>query len=360
MVVQPTEPSAGDVATTKPTLKTPGDVITLLERRESYEDTWTHCSVTTTTGTAFHSEKVIMGVDEAGRGPVLGPMVYAVGFVPESKLKEVKSLGVDDSKKLQNHFRETLFSHMNTQHSEWVGWAVTAISEDIKRRYITFQGEIQLNQQAHETTVALVKHVQSMGISISEMYVDTVGKESKYQEYLEKQLPGIKITVSKKADSKYPIVSAASVFAKSGKISREFGSGYPGDPRTIKWLRDSMHPVLGYPSVRLDKNAVTVIWAGEDNESNKKGAKGKKQEKLFKDSPAVVDELSEEEEEEKDEDAVMMEADAIPVEEPKGSRKRKADDALEVIVKPAKELALDAGRDSFVKAIGMRHVLALF
>ena len=47
-----------------------------------------------------------------------------------------------------------------------------------------------------------------------QIYVDTVGDPQKYEAKLEKYFPNIKIKVAKKADSLYPIVSAASICAK--------------------------------------------------------------------------------------------------------------------------------------------------
>lgn len=106
-----------------------------------------------------------------------------------------------------------------------------------------------------------------------QVYVDTVGPPETYQKKLERLFPSITtIVVAKKADSKYPIVSAASIcakvtrddvlrhwiFAESGMedtVSRQFGSGYPSDPKTVSWLKASMDPIFGYP------NIVRFSWA---------------------------------------------------------------------------------------------------
>lgn len=52
-----------------------------------------------------------------------------------------------------------------------------------------------------------------------QIYVDTVGPPEKYQDKLTALFPGIKCVVAKKADSIYPIVSAASICAKVGGVA---------------------------------------------------------------------------------------------------------------------------------------------
>ena len=100
----------------------------------------------------------------------------------------------------------------------------------------------------------------------------------------------MKIVVAKKADSLYPIVSAASIFAKVTRdkildswtfiekgldesISKEWGSGYPSDPNTVAWLADVIDPVFGFPRIvrfswstcetLMDKHCAKVTWDDE-------------------------------------------------------------------------------------------------
>ena len=76
-----------------------------------------------------------------------------------------------------------------------------------------------LNALAHDTTFALIREVLAAGVNVQEVYVDTVGTAETYQNRLTAMFPGIRFTVSKKADSIYPIVSAASICAKVCRCS---------------------------------------------------------------------------------------------------------------------------------------------
>lgn len=133
-----------------------------------------------------------------------------------------------------------------------------------------------LNAQAHDATIALIREVIARGVNVTEIYVDTVGPEMAYQTKLQYHFPGAAVTVTKKADSRYSIVSVASVCAKVTRdvfLGNEevWGSGYPSDPRTSAWLKGvAMDKVFGWSSDQVRYSWATVR---ELLEKSKDGAK---------------------------------------------------------------------------------------
>jgi len=121
-----------------------------------------------------------------------------------------------------------------------------------------------LNAISHDACMWLIQSVVDDGVDVREVYVDTVGDPAKYQAKLQTRFPALLITVSKKADSLFPIVSAASICAKVTRdhllrdwhfrevglgAATKLGTGYPGDPTTKKWLAAHSDPVFGFPSI---------------------------------------------------------------------------------------------------------------
>lgn len=224
------------------------------------------------------TEKCILGVDEAGRGPVLGPMVYGIAFCPISKQSHLKTLGCADSKQLTEEQRDKIFVSANQEDyaTESIGWAVDVISPNEISTSMLRRVKRSLNEVSMESAISLIKRAIELEVNVAEVYVDTVGPPEKYQAKLKAIFPGIKITVAKKADSTYPIVSLASICAK---VSRDhalkvwtfregievpadgFGSGYPGDPVTKRFLH-SCEPVFGYPRI------VRFSWSTTENALN--------------------------------------------------------------------------------------------
>ncbi|XP_020627907.1 ribonuclease H2 subunit A-like [Orbicella faveolata] len=234
-------------------------------------------------------EPCCIGIDEAGRGPVLGPMVYGICYFPLSKSEEVKSLGVADSKTLTEEQREDLFQIID-ENKEFIGWAINILSPNYLSKSMLRRTKYSLNEVSHDTAIGLINLLLSSGINVHEVYVDTVGVAEKYQDKLQKIFPGLKITVAPKADAKFPVVSAASICAKVARdrvlkewrfpenieFSKDHGSGYPSDPTTKKWLADSTDKVFGFPQlVRfswstcsniLENKAVAVHWDDDDDD----------------------------------------------------------------------------------------------
>ncbi|XP_074639293.1 ribonuclease H2 subunit A-like isoform X1 [Acropora palmata] len=243
------------------------------------------------------SEPCCVGIDEAGRGPVLGPMVYGICYYPLSKAEDVKSLGLADSKTLTEDQREDLFKIID-ENKEFMGWAINILSPNYLSNSMLRRTKYSLNEVSHDTAIGLINLLLSNKINVHEIYVDTVGAADKYQDKLQKIFPGIQITVTPKADAKFPVVSAASICAKVSRdrvlkewkfpenkeFSREHGSGYPSDPTTKNWLAESTDKVFGFPQlVRfswstcsniLDSKAVTVHWDDDDDDENDDAAKG--------------------------------------------------------------------------------------
>lgn len=202
----------------------------------------------------------------------MGPMVYAVAYSTQRYQDEtvIPNYEFDDSKKLTDPIRRKLFAKMYEDNEELtqIGYATTCITPlDISRGMSKFPPtrNYNLNEQAHDVTMALIDGVTKQNVKLDHVYVDTVGPPASYQKKLEQRFPDIKFTVAKKADSLYCMVSVASVVAKVTRdilvesLKRDpdevLGSGYPSDPKTVAWLRRNQTRLMGWPV-----NMVRFSW----------------------------------------------------------------------------------------------------
>jgi len=176
---------------------------------------------------------VICGVDEAGKGSVLGPMVIAaVGVTSESILE---GLGVKDSKELSPKERERLYSLIRKRCTVST---VRLDAQDIDR----IRGEMTLNAAVARA------HAQAINkISPSCAYVDACDVNTlRYAEMVKSSLASpCEIVSEHHADQKFAVVSAASIVEKVvrdkaivtlAKKYGEIGIEYPSDPVTIRYL----------------------------------------------------------------------------------------------------------------------------
>ena len=214
----------------------------------------------------LENEEWEIGVDEAGRGPVLGPMVYGLCFWPVSLKSKLANIGFNDSKKLKEQERDEFFEIIKKLSNHCLGYEVQILSAEYLSNRMLEKEKYDLNKISHESAMTLIEIVLKKGINVVHSYLDTVGKPETYQEILKKRFsgayPNLKFTVSEKADSKYPVVSAASICAKvtrdqsikgwkcreniDGIVSMDYGSGYPSDEKTQNWLKKNVDPVFGF------------------------------------------------------------------------------------------------------------------
>jgi len=215
------------------------------------------------------TEEWEIGIDEAGRGPVLGPMVYGSCFWPVKIKKELAKLGFADSKALKEQERDDLFHKIKEVNEKYLGFAVTVLDPEYISNRMLQKEKFSLNKISHETAIKLIESALNRGINVTHCYLDTVGPTEYYRDLLKNHFknshPHVKFTVAEKAESKYPVVAAASICAKvtrdaalkewkfrekiPGGGTFEFGSGYPGDEKTVNWLKAHRDPVFGFPDL---------------------------------------------------------------------------------------------------------------
>ena len=183
----------------------------------------------------------IMGIDEAGRGALIGPLVVAGVVVSKEKEKLLKKIGVKDSKMLTPKKREELAAKIEEIADNILVMRVQPCRIDKLRS----EG-IKLD------TIEAMKMAEIIEMGNANMvYVDALTANPKrFQgqilEYIRTVEP--KFVVENYADETYPVVSAASIIAKverdkvideiKRKVKVDFGVGYSHDKRTVKFVED--------------------------------------------------------------------------------------------------------------------------
>jgi len=150
----------------------------------------------------------VLGVDEAGRGPVLGPMVYACALWPLSESDAMQARRFDDSKKLGEKEREELFASI--EEDEDIGFVTCEIpAEFLSKAMQRVPEPVSLNKLSQDATVEMIERASKAGVDVREIFVDALGNCELYEKMLSSCFPGAKVTVRPKADSLFKVVSAA-------------------------------------------------------------------------------------------------------------------------------------------------------
>lgn len=201
----------------------------------------------------------ICGVDEAGRGPMIGPMVICGVLIHPDSIYDIEKMGIRDSKMLSPS-RRTSFSRKIEKIAAKTSFrSISARNIDRRRKHTT------LNEIEVDEFVSILKELKPKTIYLdaADVKADRFGRKIGEKSGLVAK--GAEIVSEHKADAKYPIVSAASILAKVERdrvISRlhekygNFGSGYPADPKTVDFVRNL---------VRNDKKLPPIIRKSWDS-----------------------------------------------------------------------------------------------
>ncbi|WP_428325709.1 ribonuclease HII [Nitrosopumilus sp.] len=176
----------------------------------------------------------VCGIDDAGRGSMLGPLVISGISIDKRKLRKLSSLGVKDSKKLSPKNRELLYKKIIELVDDYYIAKIPprSIDASVKRHGLN---ELEAKYMA--------KVVSKLDPDTS--YVDSCDvNPTRFGKEISKLSDNHKIKSYHHADSRFVIVSAASILAKVTRDrsieklrkNHDLGSGYPSDSKTVKFV----------------------------------------------------------------------------------------------------------------------------
>jgi len=216
---------------------------------------------------------LVAGVDEAGRGCVIGPLVIAGVLAKEEILPVLTKLGVKDSKLLSPQKRESLAVEIRRLTDKHIIVKLSPL--EIDRVVESGRKLHKLNRLEAENMARIID-----ALNPEEAYVDAADVlEERFKHHIQERLKSKARIVSKhKADKIYPVVSAASIIAKVERDREialltaqygDFGSGYLTDPKTMIFLKQWLDKHGDYP------DCVRKSWKPAKKAKNELGTQQK-------------------------------------------------------------------------------------
>jgi ribonuclease HII len=217
---------------------------------------------------------LVAGVDDAGRGSAIGPLVIAGVLMKEDDVPRLLVLGAKDSKLLSAHRREILAPEIMRVVEDYN--VVKLSPQQIDDVVLKGRKLRRLNWLEAQTMAKVIEALKP-----DKAYVDASDVlEERFKTDILECLPfKIPIVSEHKADRTYPIVSAASIIAKVerdkeiaelARIYGNFGSGYPSDHRTIDFLQRCLSKMGKCPDfVRASWKPVKKVRSNEKSQQTK-------------------------------------------------------------------------------------------
>lgn len=240
--------------------------------------------------------KRLVGLDEAGRGPVLGPLVVGVCSVPAEDLDELVRQGVRDSKDLTAKRRGELEDWFieQTLSRDWYGGTISLQPERIDIA-LQHEGLNLLEVQGFQEALHTLPQQANVNIVADACDVNV-------QRFTQRIVAGLQhwpwpestIESEHKADQHHAVVAMASILAKEerdravnamqDRLGFPIGSGYPSDPKTQRALFQLCLQDEIDPEVRWGWATIERFWAQHrDGDVPVRGVKRTVQQSLFQD-----------------------------------------------------------------------------
>ena len=190
---------------------------------------------------------LILGIDDAGRGPVIGPMILAGVLINKDNEKEFAKLDIKDSKKVHPSKRWLLDKEIKSKAIDYHIVKISVDEIDDKNK-----DGLNLNQREAIAAAMIINKLNHRKESLKVVIDCPSVNLASWKEYLEKfvtSISNISIVCEHKADENHLSVSAASILAKEQreqeikdlkkKFNVDFGSGYSSDPKTRNFIYEN-------------------------------------------------------------------------------------------------------------------------
>ncbi len=202
---------------------------------------------------------ITIGIDEAGRGPVIGDLLLVIIGFNTNDLSHLETMGVRDSKELSPITRKKLFKKI-------LEYSLIIYTASISPRTID---RFNINKIIYEQIVQgltilskILNPYNNIKIIIDEIKgYDKKLRNKIYSIFANKN---IDVIIEPHADKNYVAVSAASIVAKYIRdenisvlkhLYGEMGSGYPSDQKTINWIKQI------YETLEVPPPFIRLSWA---------------------------------------------------------------------------------------------------
>lgn|GEM_PF-106015 len=240
------------------------DQIVMVKRREEQPLSFIACG-----GKLNKHDKLntIAGVDEAGRGSVIGPLVVCAVAIDATKISMLKEIGVRDSKLLSATVRDRLYDKIINIVD---GYAICIAEPKVIDAYVNRNALNMLEAKMFAQVIAEVKpslaYIDACDINPARF---TKVIASSLSSYYKLQFTTM-LSASHKADKRNVLVSAASIIAKVTRdkaierlksIHGDFGSGYPSDAKTIRFINHMLSKGITLECIRYSWKPVKILMS---------------------------------------------------------------------------------------------------